>query len=150
MRCPLKGVINIELAKASLAMECNAKHSTNGDGIYHRTESLMKINTRLLVKAFSNKLSFIPSNKAIRILFEVKNPFVAHYVLPHARENEKPSADSDESIILVLHDLNPLQILESSGDSVRFRDRLKYCGEAISRVGFDDDTFRSGLYGMMV
>ena len=122
-------------------MECNAEHSTNGDEIYHGTESLVKINTRLLVKAFSKKSSFIPNNRAIRILFDVKNPFVAHYVLPQARENEKPSADSDESIILVLHDLNPLQLLESLSDSVGFRDRWKYSGEAISRVGFDNDTF---------
>ena len=40
-----KGVINIKLAKAPLAMECNAKHSTEGDGIDHRTEILVKINT---------------------------------------------------------------------------------------------------------
>ena len=45
VRCPLKGVINIKLAKAPLAMECNAEHSTNGDGIYHGTESLVEINT---------------------------------------------------------------------------------------------------------
>ena len=31
----------------------------------------------------------------------------------------------DESIILGLHGLNPLWILESSGDSARFRDRIK-------------------------
>ena len=125
MRCPLKDVINIKLAKALLAMECNVEHSMDDDGIYHGTESLVKINTRLLVKAFSNKLSFIPSNRAIGILFDAKNPFVAHYVLPHSRGNERPSSVPYESIILVLHDLNPLRILESSGDSVGFRDRWK-------------------------
>ena len=31
-----------------------------------------------------------------------------------------------------------------------FKDRWKYGGEAISRVRFDDDTFRSGLHGVMV
>ena len=34
---------------------------------------------------------------------------------------------------------------ESSGNSVGFKDRWKYDGEAISRVGFDDDTFRTGF-----
>ena len=94
-------------------MECNAKHSTDDDEIYHGTESLVKINTCLLAKAFSTKPSFITRNRAIGFLSDVKNLFVAHYVLPQARGNEKPSADSDESIILVLHDLNPLRILES-------------------------------------
>ena len=73
----------------------------------------------------------------------MKNPFVTHYVLTWAQGNERPSSVPDESIIFVLHGLNPLQILESSSDSAGFRDRWKYGGEAISRVGFDDDTFRS-------
>ena len=77
-----KGVINIKLVKASLAMECNAEYSMDGDGIDHETESLVNINTRLLVKAFSNKLSFISSKRTIRILFDAKNLFVAYYILP--------------------------------------------------------------------
>ena len=32
-----KVVIDIKLVKAPLVMECNAEHSTNGDGIYHGT-----------------------------------------------------------------------------------------------------------------
>ena len=40
-----KDVINIKLTKAPLAMECHAEHSTDGDGIDHETESLVKINT---------------------------------------------------------------------------------------------------------
>ena len=55
----------------------------------------------------------------------------------------------DESIILVLHGLNPLRILENFGDSAGFRDKWKDGGEAISQVGFND-TFRSSLHGMMV
>ena len=106
-----KGVTNIKLAKALLAMKCNVEHSMDDDGFDHGTKSLMKINTRLLVKAFSNKLSFIPSNRAIGILFDVKNPFVAHYVLPQAQGNERPSVVSDDNIILIFHGLNPLWIL---------------------------------------
>ena len=82
-------------------------------------------------------------------MFDAKNPFVAHYVLPWTRGNERPSAVPEESIILVLHGLNLLQILESSGDSVGFKDKWKDGDEAITRVGFDDDTFRSGLHGIM-
>ena len=72
-----KDVINIKLAKAPLVMECNAEQNADGDEIDYRTESLVKINTLLLVKAFSNKLSFIPGNRAIGILFDAKKPFVA-------------------------------------------------------------------------
>ena len=87
------------------------------------------------MKSFSSKLSFIPSNRAIGILFYAKkNPFVAHYVLPRAWGNERPSVALVENIILVLHGLNPLRILESIGNSARF----------------DNGTFRSGLHRMMV
>ena len=67
-----KDVINIKLAKAPRAMECNAEHSMKGDGIDHGTRSLVKMYTWLLVKAFNNKPSFIPNNRAIVILFDAK------------------------------------------------------------------------------
>ena len=77
-----KDIIYIELAKSPLAIKGNAKHITNGDGICHETESLVKVNARLLVKAFSNKASFISSNRAVWILFDAKHLFVAQYILP--------------------------------------------------------------------
>ena len=68
-------------------IECNAKHNTDGDGIYHGIESLEKVNAQLLVKSFSNKASFIPCNRAVRILFDAKHPFVARYILPQSQGN---------------------------------------------------------------
>ena len=84
-----KDIIYIKLVKAPLTMECNVKNSTDSDGIYHRTESLVKVNTRLLEKAFSNKSSFIPCSRASGILFDAKHPFVAHYILPWSREEQE-------------------------------------------------------------
>ena len=75
-------IIYIKLKKTPLTVEGNAKHSKDGGRIYHGTESLLKVNARLLVKAFSNKASFIQCTRAIRILFNAKHPFVAHYILP--------------------------------------------------------------------
>ena len=39
-----KDIIYIKLAKSLLAIESNAKHSTEVDEIYHRTGSLVKVN----------------------------------------------------------------------------------------------------------
>ena len=75
-----KNIIYIKLVNFPLAIERKTKHSTNGDVIYHRTKGLMKVNTPLLVKAFNNKASFIPCNRAVRISFDSKHPFVAHSV----------------------------------------------------------------------
>ena len=113
-----KHIIYIKLAKSPLAIERNARHSTDGDEVYHGTESLVKVNARLLVKAFSNKANFILCNRAVRISLEV----VAHYILPQSWGNQSPSIVLDKSIIFVLHRLNPLGILESLGDSAGFTD----------------------------
>ena len=80
-----KGIVDIKLANSLIAIECNAKHSMDCDRIYHG--SLMKINAWLLVKAFSNKASFIPCNRVVGILFNAKHPFVAHYILPRSWGN---------------------------------------------------------------
>ena len=119
-KMPIEEGINIKLVNAPLAIECNAKHSTDSDGIYHGTKSLVKINIRLLVKAFSNNASFISCNRAVEILFDVKHPFVAHYIHPRSRGNCSPGTVADESIIFFLHCLNPLRILESLGNSAGF------------------------------
>ena len=145
-----KGIIYIKLEKAPLSMECNVKNYTDNDGIYHGTESLMKVDTRLLVKACSNNSSFIPYSRAIKIFFDAKHLVVAHFILSRAWGNKRPSTVQDESIIFFLHSLNPLRILKSLGDSVGFRERGKYGGEVISRVGFGDGICRASLQRMKV
>ena len=82
-----KVIVDIKLENFPLAIECNAKHSTDGDEIYHRIESLVKINAQLLAKAFSNKASFMLCNSVVEILFDAKHPFVAHYILPRSQGN---------------------------------------------------------------
>ena len=73
-----KDIIYIKLANFLFVIELNTKHITDSDGIYHWTKGIMKVNTWLLVKAFSNKLSFVPCNKVVRISFDAKHPFFAH------------------------------------------------------------------------
>ena len=97
--------------------------STVQRGIDQWAKSLMKVNTRLLVKAFSNKQSFIPSKKTAWIAFDAKHLFVAHNILPRAQGNKRLGTVPNESIIFFLHCQNPLGILKSSGYSVRFNER---------------------------
>ena len=113
-----KHIIYIKLEKSPLAIERNVRHSTDGDEIYHGTESLVKVNAWLLVKAFSNKANFILCNRAIGISLEV----VVYYILPQSWGNQSSSIVMDKSIIFILHRLNPLGILESLGDSAGFID----------------------------
>ena len=141
-----KDIIDIKLENALLVIECNAKNSTDSDGIYQGTKSLMKINARLLVKAFSNKTSSMPCNRAVRILFDTKHPFVAHYILLRSWGSQSPGTIPDERILFFLHRLNQLGILESSSNSAKFSDG----GETIFWVGFEDGIFRAGLHEMKV
>ena len=144
-----KGIINIKLTNSPLAIECNAKHNTNGDRIYQGTKSLMKVNVRILVKSFSNKPSFIMRNRAVWILFDAKHPFVAYYILPRAQGNQSPIVVQYESIIFFLHSLEPFGISESFGNSAGLGDIRNSGGETIFGVAFDDGIFREGLHGMM-
>ena len=82
-----KGIIHIKLENSPPTIECNVKHNTDDDEIYHGTEHLVKVNARLLVKAFSNKVSFTSCNRAVKILFNMKHPFVAHDIFPQSRGN---------------------------------------------------------------
>ena len=125
-----KGIIYIKLVNAPLTVEGNAKHNTYSDWIYHRTESLVKFNAQLLVKAFSNKVSFISCNRADKIMFDVKYQFFAHYILPHRH--------------------NPLGVPKSLGNSAWLSEGRKHGGEAIFWVGFDDGIFSTGFHGMKV
>ena len=131
-----KDIVYIKLVKSPLTIEGNAKHSTDGVEIYHEIESLVKINARLLVKAFSNKANFIPCNRAIEILFDVNTPICRpYYIPPRSPRNQSPSTIPNESIIFFLLRLNPLGILESLGDSAGFRDSENYGGETIFGLG---------------
>ena len=69
-----KDIIYIKLVNSPLKVECNPKHNTDGDWINHGTESLVKVNALLLVKAFSNNVSFIPCNRSVKILLNIKHP----------------------------------------------------------------------------
>ena len=82
-----KDIIYIKLENSPLVIECNARQSMGGDGIYHEIESFVKVNVRLFVKAFRNNVIFISCNKAVGILFDAKHSFVAHYILPQSRGN---------------------------------------------------------------
>ena len=110
----------------------------------------MKVNARLLVKAFSNKASFISCNRVVRIMCNAKHPFVAHYILAQAQGSQSPSIVSDESIIFFLHRRNPLGVLKSLGNNAWFNERRNYGGKAIFQVGFDDDIFSTRLHKMTV
>ena len=145
-----KYIIYIKLEKSPFAIEGNAKNNTSGDEIYNGTKIFVKVNAQLLVKAYSNKASFILGNKAIKIFFLCKTLICCPLYYAPISRNQSLNTISDESIIFFVHCLNPLVILERLGNSAGFRDSLNYGGEAIFRVEFEDDIFRARFHRMMV
>ena len=63
---------------------------------------------------------------------------------------QRDPRDRGVIIIFFLHHCNPLGILKILGNSARFSERWNFGGEAIFRVGFDDDILSSGLHGMTI
>ena len=72
-----KDIIYVKLANYLLAIKHKTKHNTDGDEIYHGTKGLVKINTRLMVKVFNSKTSFVLCNRVVTISFDAKHSFVA-------------------------------------------------------------------------
>ena len=91
-------------------------------GIDDRTECLMKVDFRSLMKSFHNKASFIALNRAIRVSFDSKDPFIAHKVLMRLRQNENPGVVTEKGLVLSVHDMNPARCAR---DSRIVTDRLR-------------------------
>jgi len=80
----------------------------------------MIIDSRTLVKPFSNKACFKPINRAIRISFDVINPPATNKVSDTIRGNKFPRAISNKGIIFLRHSFTPVGIFEGLRSVGRF------------------------------
>lgn len=80
----------------------------------------MIIDSRTLVKPFSNKACFKPINGAIKISFDAINPPAANKVSDTIRGNKFPRAISNKGIIFLRHSFTPVGIFEGLRSVGRF------------------------------
>lgn len=93
-----------------------------------RTKGVMKINTRSLMNAFSNKASFILRNRAIRMMFNTEHPFTADNILRGAREHEFLCTISKKCCNFIRHDLSPFNMFNGLGNASGFKRHKKRVG----------------------
>ena len=84
--------MDINLLNGSSARHDKSKDGVNCDGLNHRAEGISKVDARHLIETFSNKAGFVAINRAIRLVFEFKNPFTAHNIHGRMRRNQGSSA----------------------------------------------------------
>ena len=61
-----EGIVDIELKEAPLVTSGKRKDQTNNGWFHHRTEGVMTVNARSLMKPLDNQLCFVPVHKTIK------------------------------------------------------------------------------------
>jgi hypothetical protein len=102
------------------------------------------------MEAFGHESSFKPVNGAIRMSFNMKNPFTTNNVRGRSGWNKFPCPIADQAIILFGHGLTPMRIFESLGHSCRFCDRGggKVGVKVKLSLWFVDVVLRAGSHAM--
>lgn len=116
----------------------------------NRTKGVMKINTKSLMKTFSNKASFILRNKAIKMLFNTKHPFTIDNILRGAREHEFLHTNSKKCCNFIIHDLSPFNMFNGLGNASGFKRHKKRVGYSglIETLGLENIIFGFVGHGM--
>jgi hypothetical protein len=87
---------------------------TNSGGFHNRTERLIKINDRLLGKPTHHPMSFVTSERSIRVVFVAKDPFATDNVGAGRGRDKSPCIVCHESVILLLLGETPGGVTEGS------------------------------------
>ena len=59
------------------------------------------------MKAFSNKVGLVLGNRAIKVAFDAKDPFISNKVMMRILWNKIPCVIEKQSLILLMHSLQP-------------------------------------------
>jgi hypothetical protein len=69
-----KDILNVQLTQRPTSSDSKRQQQMNSSRLDKWTESILKVKAIALFKSFSNKMSFIPLNRAISILLDFKHP----------------------------------------------------------------------------
>lgn len=110
---------------SSLVVLCNGKgkNETDGSRFDNRAKSVSVINTRGLMVAFGNKMSFVMINGTIGFVFSSKNPFTPNNIGIRWWMDKDPGLIVIESSEFINHGLAPMRKLVCLGKGGRIRKR---------------------------
>jgi hypothetical protein len=115
-----KGIADVNLVNFPIFHGGNGEYSSYGDGLHNRAICFSMIDTRLLMKAFSNKSRFITVYTSISLSLDPVYPLGANNVQRRGWVDERSCAIFKEGIKLVIHGLMPFRIFGCSHVASRF------------------------------
>jgi hypothetical protein len=105
-----KSILHIQLMNRPLSRSCNTQHSPNRTLFNPRTESLIIINTRLLIKSSSNPTSLILGQSTISIVLQLLKPSPSSDINSWRTRNKTPGIVIHQCLELISHSSSPVGI----------------------------------------
>lgn len=83
-------------------------------------ESVIIIEFKLLMKALCNKASFVVLDRAIGVTLNLKDPFIAYYIVRWRGRDQEPSVILDQSLEFFSYGITPFKLLDNLHETSGF------------------------------
>jgi hypothetical protein len=107
-----EGILDVELASPSFKGKRDREDDADRGQFDNRTQRLVEVKALLLRETAKHPTCFIAVERTIGLQLVVKDPLAEDNVGVPRRRHEIPSVVAEESMILLGHNLKPVEILE--------------------------------------
>lgn len=94
--------------------DSQAENNPNGARLNNGRERFVKINAWLLRVTAAHPASLVARKRTVRVKFMTENPLARDDIGTRWARNKRPCVVENESVVLLLHGLEPVWIKESS------------------------------------
>lgn len=108
-----KFILYIKLVNMPMSRNKNAQNNAYGIRLNNQIESLSIVNTMLLTTFVGYTTIFVVRKRSIWMKFITKQPYRYDHINPMRARYKCLSLISDQSIILIMHNLMPIRDLKS-------------------------------------
>ncbi|KAJ9565348.1 hypothetical protein OSB04_001314 [Centaurea solstitialis] len=105
-----KGILNIKLMNRPVTGDGDAKNRADSGRFDNWTESVIKVQTRLLRETLSNKTGFVTLKTSITVKLMAKQPTIANYVSIRGFRNKIPRVVRNNSSHFSIHGGPPMRV----------------------------------------
>jgi hypothetical protein len=137
-----KSILHIQLMNRPPSRSCNTQHNLNCTLFNHRIESLIIINTRLLIKSSSNPTSLILGKSTISIVLQLSKPSPSNDINSWRTRNKTSDTVIHRCFELISHSSSPVGI--SKRTTIVTRNNRTNCRRS-SQVLVTNKLYSTGL-----
>lgn len=105
-----EGVVYIKLLDWPVSTYGDIQDKTDRGGLNHRTEGFGIVNSRKLCVTSRDQTSFVPANRAIRVVLYCKNPSTTDRILIRRWWNQREGPILDNGVELIGDSFSPARV----------------------------------------